>query len=202
MLGRKALSETAYIARQLIGNTAEQPSLRRLCARLLGTTPKIDLSGATGRLIEPVGGQGWQVTAAPHLIAEKARFVVAHELAHWVWEVEAGYNGPDLEARCDALAAAIVMPPAAVVRVTNSLGLSDVHAIARALRTTQSAALLRLGEVHDVPTALLRRRRSTIIRGPFVRWPVPLSWQRAKRAPGIVKVRVRDEPQRFGVMFG
>src|SRR5690606_31103903 len=129
-------------------------------------------------------------------------FVVAHEFGHYVWGDLVGYDGPDLEARCDALAASIVAPRRAFARAVACHGLDTVSGLAAALQTTRSTTLLRIGEAVDLPAALLRRRRSTIVRGPHAVWPVPLSWQPVKRARGIVRVRITDEPGRLGARLG
>ncbi len=201
MLARSVLSKVDAAALYLQGEPQEAVSIRGLSERHLHTEPRVWLGAAEGVLLPPTESDGWQIAVRWDLSPERARLVAAHELAHWYFECVDSYQGRDLEQRCDALAAVIVAPAIAVCAAAERHGL-DVHAIAEELRTTQSVALLRLGEVVGVPTALLRKHRSTIIRGPFARWPMPLSWQPAKRdLEGVTKVEITDEPRRFGVML-
>lgn len=161
----------------------------------MGTAPRVASIRTDGELVR-VGGE-WRVYVRRGMSPERQRWVAAHEFGHWWWEDQCGYSGPDIEARCDALGAALVAPRLAVEDASRDHR-GDVAAIARSLRTTQSLALLRLGEALDVPVALLRRRRSTIVRGAFVSWPAPLSWQPMKRA-AVVRIQITDEPGRLGV---
>lgn len=197
MLGRGAVDAARGAAVWLTSSSQQPETVGALIRRHLGTDPRIYRGPGKGALV-PIRGL-FHVGVRGDLSPQQAAFTAAHELAHWYWEVHVGYRGSELEARCDALAAALVAPDWAVEAAASELGL-DVVALADRLDTTQSVALLRLGEVCNVPVALLRRRKSTIIRGPFVSWPVPLSWQPAKRSPGLVKVEIDDEPARFGVV--
>ena len=133
------------------------------------------------------------------LTRAQAQFAAAHELAHWFWEHLEGFRGVTLEARCDALAAELVATPEAVQTAVDEHG-HNLPQLATKLQTTQSVALLRLGEVCHQSVALFRQNRSTIVRGPFVSWPVPLSWEPAENAPGLAKVLISDEPGKFGLI--
>lgn len=195
MLNLGVLREVNDAAVELLGD-GPQPSVRQLLARHLGTAPRVADMASDGALVR-LRGQ-WVVAIRRGMSPERARFVGAHELGHWYWERRCGYRGPDIEARCDALAAVLVAPPHAVRVAVRDHGACIVR-VAAALRTTQSLALLRIGEVLGEPVALLRKRRSTIIRGTVVPWPVPLSWQPAKRSRELVHVHITDEPWRFGV---
>lgn len=203
MLGSRVLRQVEDGARYLQGGDPLEPlSLRDLSLRHLGTVPREWHGESEGVLLPPLDDEGYQIGVRADLSPERARLVCAHELAHWYWEEVVGFRRRGLEQRCDALGAALVAPRRAVERVFRHRGL-DIPRMAADLRTTQSVALLRLGEVMGVPSALLRKHRSTIIRGPFVRWPVPLSWQPAKGdVAGVTRVAISDEPRRFGVVFG
>lgn len=195
MLGPETLKKVESAASQLLNGATERVSVRSLSERLLGTRPCFAPMSEAGTLAR-VNGQ-WRIYVRKGTLPARARWIVAHEIGHWFWETKANYRGYDIEARCDALGAALVAPAAAVTRsVANG---QSVHALASSLGTTQSIALLRLGEVCGQAVALIRKDRSTIIRGPFVPWPVPLSWQPVKRAHGLQKVRIADEPGKVGV---
>lgn len=118
--------------------------------------------------------------------APKARFCAAHEIAHWYYR-EIGAQVADLEPRCDRLGAALVAP-APVFREAYS-SITTVCGLARALVTTQSLALLRLGETTGRPVALVQRHRQ-IKRGE------PWDFNRARSAC----IRITDEPHRVGLM--
>ena len=197
MLGERAVEAARQGAAWLTDESRPPEPIGRLIKRHLGTEPRT-YSGPGKGILARVEGR--HLVGVRHdLTTEQARFTAAHELAHWYWEVVAKYRGRDLEARCDALGAALIAPDEAVRAAIELFGL-DVARLAQSLGTTQSVALLRIGEVDGHPVALLRRRRSTIIRGRFTSWPAPLSWQPAKKTPGLVKVRITDEPTRFGVL--
>ncbi len=196
MLGPRVLRLVDDAVGEIMVDLDKAPSIRTLVKRMTGAPPRVADIASEGALAR-VRGE-WRVFVRRGMSPERQRWVAAHELGHWWWEHEMGYSGSDLEARCDALGAALVAP-AAIVRASTAKHSGDVVAIARDLKTTQSVALLRLGEVLGEPVALLRRRRSTIIRGRFVSWPVPLSWQPAKAANDLVRVHITDEPGRFGV---
>lgn len=204
MLRRGVLADVDRFACEALKRARIEPgkpvSLLELTRYFLGTYPRFEDIPTEG-MLGPAPGGRFEVVVRRGLSPERARFVAGHEFAHWWWREEIGYVGRDIEARCDALGAHIIAPRADILLITERDGY-DVERIATALRTTQSVAHLRIGETHDVPVALLRRRRSTIIRGPaFAPWPVALSWQPVKRAvgPGLVKVAISDEPGKLGV---
>lgn len=131
--------------------------------------------------------------------APKARFLVGHEIAHWFYR-RIGYRGLDLEARCDALGAALVVPRPVMLQVLERVG-DDVTKLAAKLKTTQSLALLRRSEVTERPGAIVRAA-GPIVRGAPCTWPVPLELRRVERArhPDLRKIPIRDEPLRVGVV--
>ncbi len=130
----------------------------------------------------------------------KARFVVGHEIAHWWLEERCGARGgARTEARCDALGAFLAVPRAVFLRARQAHG-DDVRAIAEELKTTQSIALLRLGETTGRPSAVVRSM-GAIVRGEPLRWPsLELASVRRARFPGLRKVRIDDEARRLGLV--
>lgn len=203
MLSGEALTVIAMEADAIIREAGAEPadglSVWQLCGELLGTVPEF-VSMRTEAEVVPVNGR-FRVFVRRGTRPARARWLVGHELAEW-WYIVNGYRGPDIEARCDALGAALVAPAPFVNSLRAELG-DNARLLAKRLKTTQSVALLRLGECADQAVALVRRNRSTIIRGPFVEWPIRPSWEpaNARRAPGIVRVRITDEPNRFGLRF-
>jgi hypothetical protein len=129
----------------------------------------------------------------------RARWRIGHELAHW-WYDLTGYRGEDIEARCDALGAALVVPRPAWLSLRRRVG-DDVRELAASLATTQSLVLLRRGECEGTPTALVEPRR-VIVRGWDFAWPDEAIVRRVARTghPSLHKVTLTDEGRRVGLM--
>lgn len=123
---------------------------------------------ATEGRLEVVDGR-WRALVRRGLPPARARWVVGHELAEAV-HLRAGYVGADIEARCDAMGAMLVAPRAAFRREVRDIGRHAVHELARRFRTTQSVALLRIGEVTGRPV-MLQRWPEPIVRGAAFGWP-------------------------------
>jgi len=179
------------------GDPDDVLSPRVLCEQLLDTRPRY-APIAQEATIARVGNE-WRVYVARGTSPARARWLVGHELAEW-WYQQRGYRGEDLEARCDALGAALVLPRRVLQAARRQHG-DDVHAIARALRVTQSLALLRVGEVTGTPSAVIRQA-GAIVRGEAYVWPVPLMLTAPDDHPGIRKVEIDDEPTRKGLVAG
>lgn len=173
--------------------------MAELCRRLLGSVPrrcalrteaKLGRDEETGR---PV------VFLRRGVPAPRARWLVGHELAeHWLRS--AGYQGEDIERRADAIGAALAVQREPFLRAIRSTG-HRVHELARVFCTTQSLALLRVGETIGRPVALLRPN-GTIARGePFV-WPRTSTLVRAltEGRATVHPLRIVDEPDRWGLM--
>jgi hypothetical protein len=129
----------------------------------------------------------------------RRRWVIGHELAHWWYEIK-GYNAPDLERRCDALGAALLVPRKAYPRVVAKVGRSW-KAIAAALDTTQSLVVLRCGECEGTPAALVQPHR-VIVRGAYP-WPDEEAIRAlAERRGGgrLRKIAIVDEPNRVALL--
>jgi hypothetical protein len=160
------------------------PSMDDLAVRLLGHAPQraprraIRGEGALARI-----GDDWRVYVAADVTAERARWVVGHELAHWWHRVH--IRAPESERRCDALGAMLAAPRRAMLRAVRLEG----HAVTRLavrLRVPQALALLRLGEIVERPVALVRP--APIARGGPFPWPENLG--SARRLPGAHPIRV------------
>ena len=173
-------------------------SVRTLAVRLMGRPPRFARILREATIGTWAGGP--QICIRHGTPGPRARWLTGHELAEW-WYSRIGYRGEDREARCDALGAALVVPRVAFVRARRSHG-DDPIALAEALKTTQSLALLRLGECIGTPV-VLDRPAGPIVRGAEYAWP-PLPELRRELAreprPGLRKVRITDEPRRTGVI--
>lgn len=151
--------------------------------------------------LEQVDGS-WRILIRRGLSPARARWVVGHEIAEWV-HLRAGYRGADIEARCDALGAMLVAPRSPFRRAIRDIGRHAVHELAARFRTTQSVALLRIGEVTGRPV-MLQRWPEPIVRGSAFSWPSPSTLRRrllelGRDAP-VHPVRIADEPGRIGLM--
>lgn len=138
-------------------------------------------------------GDAWRVVVRRGVLPARARWLVGHELAELHF-ARVGYVGSDIEARCDALGAALALPRRALGSIMRQHA-HRVHTIARLTRLTQSLVLLRIGEVSGRPVALLRAPAPTV-RGAAFGWPRKLS----PIVPGTHPLRITDEPQRVGLM--
>lgn len=131
----------------------------------------------------------------------RARWLAAHELAHW-WFDRMRYIGEDIETRCDALGAALIVPMPAWRHVRQAVG-CKIRDLAEALATTQSIALLRHGECDGVPVALIEARH-VLVRGDAWGWPSESEIRRVAKTgvPGVKVVRITDEARRSGLIAG
>lgn len=173
----------------------EPPSIARLCELVTGFAPRYERMRPGGRCAVDDAGD-LRVRVRPSLPARRARFIVAHEIAEW-WYLRTGYAEPDIEDRCNALGAALVVPRPAAQLVLRESGhspmlLSQVFGVERCL------ALLRVGEVTGRPVVLLRKR--PLFRGDPFEWPTDTTeLQRLVREPAPEIHPVRLE-QRWGLM--
>ena len=166
-----------------------------LCAKRLGSPPRW-ISG----LPMEAKLEGKVVLLRAGVPATRARWLVGHELAHDALN-EVGYREPDVEDVADAVGAALVAPSRAVRLAIAAAGGHRVYAIADAFATTQSLALLRIGEVTGRPV-LLTRKGAPIARGGAFVWGSERKISEAVR--GLVRevhpLRIRDEPHKVGLM--
>lgn len=146
------------------GGTA--PNISQVCRDLLGAPPRLVPIASEAALVYVHGCH--EVWLRPDVPPERARWLVGHELAEW-WHLITGYVGDDVEARCDAVGAALVAPRAAFRRAVHRVGHS-VHRLAEAFVVPQALSLLRIGEVTGRPVLLLRRP-TPLHRGEPYAWP-------------------------------
>jgi hypothetical protein len=145
------------------------PSMDRLCADLTGAPPqraaRADVGG-DGCLAPAVGGE-WRVYIADDVLPERERWLVGHELGHYLHRtVLRGVQ--ETERRCDIIGAMLVAPRAAVLRAVALEG-HAVTRLATMLRVEVSLVVLRLGECVNRPVALIRP--TPIVRGAAHDWP-------------------------------
>lgn len=162
--------------------------MRTLVVRLLGAPPRLVPMAPEATLARVAGEPRIFVRRGTQ--PQRARWLAGHELGEW-WYQRLGYRGDDLEERCDALGAALVAPRAAFLAARHRHG-DEPIALAADLCTTQSLALLRLGECVRLPV-FLRRAQHTIARGAAYVLP-----RNPERHPGLRKVVIDDEPKRVG----
>jgi hypothetical protein len=175
-------------------------SMRELVRRLLGCPPRMARLRTQGTLARIAGAD--RIFVREGTPAARARWVAGHELAHWYYR-RIGYDGADLEARCDALGACLVAPRPLVVQVSRELGREPI-ALAKALGTTRTLAALRLGETLGMPVAVVKARE-TIVRGDPWGWPethdeMRQLERRRRLAPGLRRVRIPEEARRFALL--
>lgn len=139
----------------------------------------------------------WRIYLDDALPRPRARWVAAHEVAHWA--LRRLGHGTATERDCDALGAALVAPAPLYTAIRNRT--EDVRAVATKIRTTQSLAALREGELLGRPVALVGSRR-IVFRGAAWVWPEEDELRRVARCGSaqIVRVRIDDEPDRIVLM--
>ena len=201
MLSGDAICEVEGDAEALIRMAGGEPSdglsPQQLCLGLLGTRPTYAPLLRSEAELARVAGE-WRIFVRRGVPQARARWLVGHEIAEW-WHLQRAYREDDLEARCDALGAALVAPRRVYLSARRHHG-HDVRRLAGALRTTQSLVLLRGGECVGTPTAVVRQG-GALVRGEDFGWPeLTLAAARRLRAPGLQRVAIRDEPKRVGLV--
>lgn len=148
-----------------------------------------------GGCLVRVSGQA-RIYFRHRLPPERRDFVVAHELAHWALGDRAGEE-LETEQACDALAAALIAPRRAFLKLVQKHG-ARFTLLARAFATTESLVALRFGETTFEPLALVAPR-SVRVRGAAYSWPSePALREIAARAkPGLRKTALLDDVRRL-----
>lgn len=134
----------------------------------------------------------------PRLSPRRRAFSIAHELAERHLS-RLGYEGEDVEARANAIGAALLVPAPALRFALRQIGrrlpeLSDVFDV------SQSIVALRLGEVTGSPLALVMDHRVAVRGEPFA-WPsaarlVAIAGGREAVPDGIVVEKISDARRR------
>ena len=125
------------------------------------------------------------------------QFTVAHEHAHYLFDLD-GFRPPQIELCCDYVAAALMLRRRPFVTAAMNHG-RDFPMLAGVFETTQTMVALRIGEVFDVPVAVVAKRVRA--RGP-ARWPDERELREVARrgAPGIARVRLTDDRRRVALV--
>ncbi len=139
-------------------------------------------------------GEDWVIFVRPRLRPHHMRFVILHELAHWVL-------GPGAtEDECDALAAALLVPRRVFIAAMRDVG-TDMQRLARHLDVTESFVALRMGEVTGEPVVLVTPQRVRV-RGETWNWPSEHTLREAGSTPGIRKTQLTDDRRRVVLSQG
>lgn len=124
---------------------------------------------------------------------------IGHELKHW-WD---RINGviESTEESADMVGAALMMPSPSFADAVRRFG-RNFSALARHFRATESSVALRLGEVQDVPLALVTPQ-SVRVRGPeFWEWGSQEFIRHVAKTgrPGVAVLRLHDDRRRTVVI--
>jgi hypothetical protein len=192
-----AQADGDYALRQAKLADEDLPSMVKLSMRIVGTRPRtwkdLEQRAKLSRLYDE-----WIIYHQRRLPPPLLRFVIAHEIGEFIYKGR-GYERWELEARCNALAAAACAPRDAVRRAVKRIG-QEVDELASQLAVPQSVAVLRLGEVLDRPVVLLRGDLPIVRGGPFV-WPANDLHALVKKPPPEVRpVKIADSPGRWALM--
>jgi hypothetical protein len=158
--------DAALLLREARIEDDEPVPVAKLCRSLIGEGPMLTRSGPEACCIRV--RERWRVCVRSFVAPARARWLVCHELAEYHY-ARTGYRGADVEARCDALGAALVVPRRLML---SAMGVHShrVHSLARSLGVTQALALLRVGEVSGRPVMLERRPGVRLSRGEEFIW--------------------------------
>lgn len=160
----------------------------------------IDLAGALGIGVEYASGATigadavlsrdagrWIVRLARSASLERARFALGHEIGEWASRER---NEETIEALCNAISAAVLLPRPAFVAALRYFG-PDLQALARVFRTTETCVGLRIGEVTDRPM-LLVSPAEVRARGEEWAWPNEAQIRRQIRSGDAHGLRIRQ----------
>ena len=188
---------TPYDLESLVDDAYARAGLRRgelvpptKLARLLGYevhfVPNMRTMGSRARL------EGRKIIGVrSSLLFAGRQHTTGHELGHELLE-EAGVGPHEYtEEDCDYLGAAMVIPRRCVR--------DDAQALALSHKTSETLALLRIGEVLGEPVAVVAPL--TVRARGEAQWPEPSvlrSWSRRPR-PGLRAVRLQDDRQRIAL---
>ena len=190
-------AEALYRAAGL--DTGEAADPVDLAERLLGTgaVQLVHARALPGTASLARVKSSWRIYVRSRASESLQAFAILHELGHYAL----GLDAPD--ARCDAVAAALLLPRRAFQRAAVERG-ADWSALAAHFRCTESAVALRWGEVLGTPLALVAPLKVRV-RGEPYGWPESeqglRSLARTDR-PGLARARLRDDARRVVVKAG
>lgn len=154
--------------------------------------------GASGALMSrPEGHTIYVGSSVPR---KDLGFVIGHELGHFEL-ARIGYRGEDVERLADRIAAALVAPRPAFLRMARALGL-DHQRLAEAFLLTETCAILRIAEITDRPT-LVVTPDTLYARGDqeFAWGPDPRGLARVRPLPeGLFRVVLGDARNRVALL--
>lgn len=136
----------------------------------------------------------WLIYVRRNLRPSGINFLVGHELAEWLYRET---DDPDVERACDALAAALVAPRRALLKIYRRP--DDLHDVADALVCSETCAALRIGEALDEPIAVVAPTHIHT-RPPDWRWPPESELRKASSLPGVARVPFTGDRRRFALM--
>jgi hypothetical protein len=149
------------------------------------------------------GPHEWEIHLRAGLATQRADFVIAHEMAEWIF-ARIGKRWPHFlqkERACDAVAAALIAPHPAFSDALDDCG-EDLCALAKSFAVSETFAALRVAEVRDVARAVIGGPRPRV-RGP-ANWPLPATQLARDSAllaerpnlDGVRYTRLTDDPRR------
>ncbi len=169
MLGPDQLADVEGDARAFVASYGFDPDERvclvDLCKEATERDP-VYLEIHQEARLEPVGSKDFEVQIREGTAPERGLWLLGHELGELFYRRTA-YRGEDIEARCDAFGACLVAPRVPFLKAIRKCGRHAIHDLAWEFRTTQSLALLRVGETTGRPVALLRWPDPIVRGGPF-----------------------------------
>lgn len=162
------------------------PPILEVAKKLIGTpvlTVPFRVLHGDGQLAK-VNGEP-RIYVRSGLTPKRLRWAVAHELGHHILKLDS--STLENEDAVNAFAAALLVPRRAFQLALRETGPKLSYTkLARWFATTESCAALRLGEVTDVPLALLAPER-TRVRGSEFTWPPQMN------GPGVTRNRLGDD---------
>src|SRR5688572_15014977 len=188
--------EAGLMLRRWGDGDTEAPRVLELARRVLGDRSGVVTVHARAlpgdAAVAVVNGQQ-RIFVRRGLEPSRQRWAVAHELGHIALRLDSSSLAN--EDACNAFAAALLAPRRAFQAALRETGMSYTQ-LARWFVTTESCAALRLGEVTDVPLALVAPARVRV-RGADFSWPTDL---RAARVPGVRRATLKDDRRRVALL--
>jgi hypothetical protein len=192
-------AEAAALLRSQGFDPASPPPPYFLACGLLGSAHVVRVPGLRVR----ARWTGHDLHVRDGLPRTAESYLIAHELAEYVLGRRL-LQDELIEQRCDELAAALLAPAAAVRRALAVCGRS-LPLLAEGLGTTQSIALLRLGEVTGTPLALVTPAK-VHVRGSEYGWPGEAQLRviagHGTPVAGLERSVLTDAPRRVALLAG